>query len=207
MSKRRRRSRIDVGVFIGFGGEEIKLRDTIGRSIEIHSDDLVEDLFEPCSAALCWSTTHLQLAVAGRTFMQPWQRRKQTQTKFVDILAPWELLQPVAVTVIMQLPPEDFSAPGEQRLCVCHFGGCCKLCRCPGSGICPGCGNNGCCRSNDCGCACCEGSVTIADLERKPRALFCPYKGCRQRVVDDSCLVMLLSLPLRRRRQVLSRFV
>ena len=65
MSERRRRSRIDVGVFIGFGGEEIKFRDTIGRSIEIHSDDLVEDLFEPCSAALRWPTTHLQLAVAG----------------------------------------------------------------------------------------------------------------------------------------------
>ena len=181
-----RMRRIDVVVFDGFGSKQIKLSNTIGRPFVIYSDSLVEDLIEPCSAHLDWPTTHLQLAVAGHTFTQPLQRRGQTRTQFCAILKPKELMQPVVVTVIKQLPPEDFSAPNAQSLCICHFGGCCKLCRCPGGGICPGCGNNGCCRSNNCGCDCCKSSVTIADLERKPMALFCPYKGCRQRVFDDS---------------------
>ena len=75
-------------------------------------------------------------------------------------------------------PPEDFTnAIGK---CLCDFGGCCRACNVPGSQLCWGCGNNGCCRTGNCGHTCCR-----AVVHRRAQGAVCPLSGCVPSWVSD----------------------
>ena len=79
--------------------------------------------------------------------------------------------------------PENFQDPEAAGLCLCNFGGCCRLCYAPGARICPGCGNKGSCRCNNCGCSCCDAVEKGLIREVLPAGfprLLCPVYGCRQ---------------------------
>ena len=142
---------------------------------KIREDTLIEDLFDPCSVALNWHVEFIKLVLDDKVFRFNKRIAERTRTRILDLISPADLLQqkPCRINVVLEMP-ENFGGD----CCLCSFGGCCKLCRVPGGRICPGCGNNGCCRASNCGCACCEENLPC---DGGPR---CPFKGCRPEWAD-----------------------
>ena len=80
--------------------------------------------------------------------------------------------EPIHVMVELLPPPPSYTS----TLCLCDFGGYCRLCRVPSNTICGGCSNKGCCRCGNCGHECCEDRVgTEAVLS------CCAIQGCQPR--------------------------
>ena len=78
--------------------------------------------------------------------------------------------QPLVIKFSRQFPSNFATCRG---VCVCGFGGCCRLCMVPSCSICDLCGNNGCCRCGNCGHDCCE---QVA--KRRRLSHLCGYQGC-----------------------------
>jgi hypothetical protein len=82
----------------------------------------------------------------------------------------------VWVSVVKDDPPSDYGQGACQGFCVCDFGGCCRLCLVPSSVICRACGNNGCCRTGNCGHECCENH----EVRKKRRGGACTAEASQE---------------------------
>ena len=136
-------------------------------STRIYPETTVEWLLPYVAEGLQWPISHVQLTV-GTTIVKYVHRIKErSMTPLVNFLDEKQLLVIHATRLRRPRRMGD-------GLCLCDFGGCCVLCRVPGKRVCKGCGNNGCCRSGNCGHQCCERHV------KRPRLAdtHCPFKGC-----------------------------
>ena len=124
-----------------------------------------------------WPVEWIRLAIGDQTFSWPHRLFNHWGS---DILLDQALMtfRQANTGIIAQVSygaPRDYQDPEARGLCLCNFGGCCKRCNVPTQHeICSGCGNNGCCRCNDCGCHCC----TDGPNGFQPKRL-CPFSGCK----------------------------
>ena len=156
-------------------GEVIPLSSHIATKVYSHCP--VEWYFDAVSTALDWPTSHISFMVTDnchkRHVLKHFIRKVLcSNTLLTDLQCDTEKV--VWVDVVKEASPKDYS--GLCR-CACDFGSCCQLCMVPSCRECDGCGNNGCCRTGDCGHNCCE-QAEIVDANR-----LCPYSGC-----SPSCL-------------------
>ena len=143
----------------------------------------IKDVFSACCETLQWPEEFMSLTIGDHTYKCP---RRDSEQKHLDIfvmtLIPSsgsQRLSDVSYDFTYYCwVPDNFQAPGAQGYCLCHFGGCCRLCFVPGNGICWGCGNNGCCHSVNCGCYCCKSPKGFHPERR------CPMAGCRPEWAD-----------------------
>ena len=143
----------------------------------------LRDVFLACSQALSWPCEFMTLIIDDQVFDFPRliSRQGHLDMKVIDVVQP-QPLDEILVRYHLQIP-SNFQDPNAQGYCLCNFGGCCKLCKVPGGEICSGCGNNGCCRSNDCGCECCLAGSTNNSFQPVRR---CPRVGCQPRWSDSN---------------------
>ena len=145
-------------------GEQIDLGH---YSTRIDDVVMVEWILDPVAKALDWPVTHVALNVGDVTVKYVTPRAHRTQTFMKSFVEFGKVLTIQAV----RLPrPTEFT----ERNCICDFGGCCRLCLVvQGGSMCSGCGNNGCCRSQNCGHLCCESRQNNrADIHAT-----CPFTG------------------------------
>ena len=136
---------------------------------------------EACCQALAWPREFMTVTVNDESFNFPRLRRQQEHLhrRLLDIVETSQ--REIVVTYYLRMP-SNFRDPIANGYCLCAFGGCCKLCIYPSSEVCGGCGNNGCCRTDNCGDECCEGEE-ITEPERR-----CPFLGCKPEwAVDWHC--------------------
>ena len=172
-------------------GEELDMLDTsyaIPRPFKFVSrSTTIKDVFSACCKTLQWPEEFMILENGGNTYEWPRLTREQEHLyTLVTTLTPSSGSQGLSDVsydfTFLRRVPDNFQAPGARGFCLCHFGGCCRLCFVPSNRPCWGCGNNGCCRSANCGCSCCESPRGI-DPERR-----CPLMGCRPEWADDDGL-------------------
>ena len=163
------RRRLSVTFISGISGEEISRKDDWGRRlIHVYTDEYIQKLFIPCSVTLRWHANYLRFVIGEAIFHACTIR--DASNLWQNIVG--EGSTECCISVMKEPMPSDFQL--IRGLCICYFGGCCRLCYQPGGGICSGCGNNGCCRCANCGCACCECNISAAHVE-----VFCPMSGCK----------------------------
>ena len=133
------------------------------------------EVFEAVSKCAQWPLEWIRLIIGDHQFEWPRLRRLQDHLRAPVMCYVNPDVAEIVATVNFRFPDNfhDSAAPGY---CLCDFGGCCTLCNVPSCEICPGCGNNGCCRSDSCGHDCCA-AVARGD-SFQPRYL-CPMSGCR----------------------------
>lgn len=136
-------------------------------SMRIYPETTVEWLMSYVAKALSWPISHVQLTVGSTSVKYIHRIKERSRTRLVTFL---DEKQPLVIRATRLERPKRM----EDGLCLCDFGGCCVLCRVPGRRECKGCGNNGCCRSGNCGHRCCERNV------KRPRLAdtYCQFKGC-----------------------------
>ena len=173
--RQRRHTKLCVSVHL-LSGEIVMLKDYLGEAQKtvdvLFYLSTVEDLIPRCSETLCWHQDFLQLVFEQHKFKYQYLAKHKT---------PWSSIinEPGTETYSLQLllvaMPDDFRL--HKGLCICAFGGCCRLCPVPTSGCdggCVGCGNNACCRCKNCGCDCCAKDLNPSDLK-----VVCPMIGCK----------------------------
>ena len=172
------RSRLRV---YALGGEELDMLDTsyaIPRPFKYVSlSTRIKDVFSACCETLQWPREFMILRMGGNTYKWPRLLSEQQHLHIlVTTLIPSSGSQQLSDVsydfTCLRRVPHNFQSPDSQGYCLCNFGGCCRLCFVPSSEVCWGCGNNGCCRSVNCGCSCCESPKGIHPERR------CPISGC-----------------------------
>ena len=145
--------------------------------MQVYPHMTIADLFDACGHALKWPQKFMTLMIGedGMTIFgyhseQPY-RDEWFLLNFFSAS-----LEEIKITIFLHMPT-NIRGGEAKGFCLCYFGGCCKRCYVPSNEICWGCGNNGCCRSKNCGCECCmaEGgrNIQIASMR------VCPILGCR----------------------------
>ena len=137
----------------------------------------IKDVFR----AVHWPTEFMQFRIGDKFYDFPrlHSKQKYSKTSLIGLSSSAGLaglseeIHEITVFYYCWMPA-DFQAPEARGYCLCNFGGCCSLCKVPSIEICKGCGNNGCCRTGDCGCDCCV--QESKDLRPRRR---CPISGCR----------------------------
>jgi hypothetical protein len=150
----RRQSAYRIRLVRAFSSTEVKLPHV---STRVHEHTPLEWFLPYVAKAVEWPVDYIALHAFGATARQRHKSRGWPATLLHD-LAGAAGHQGRIITVAVELlpPPAVYSGPAG---CICDFGGCCRLCFVPSTGGCVGCGNNGCCRSGDCGHPCCESLV------------------------------------------------
>jgi hypothetical protein len=184
------RRRLRFEVVRSITGERVQLPHLSNRlSNRFYENTTVEWVLEQVGQHLHWPTSHLTLG-AGETTVRYIHRISEIpNTKIIDLAMASGYTVDLTATqahdarpFTLQLtklpPPDNFSGRG---LCLCNFGGCCRACNAPNNTPCWGCGNNGCCRTGDCGELCCLG--VIQRSSRRP--FVCPLVGCVPCWIDD----------------------
>ena len=112
-------------------------------------------LIELVAKKLKLPSEFVMLLVYGQRFQLPDAWEYPVVNLVIDCTAGSSENQAFDVGVVL-LKPDNFKAPELRGFCLCNFGQCCVRCAVPSSYVCWGCGNNGCCRTGDCGHQCCE---------------------------------------------------
>ena len=154
------------------GGETIALRDYSGR---IYQETDISWVLRIAGELIDWPLGSLSLVVGRRTFKWCHRIALRDRTSLLKLRAECVkegVIHPAGtlkIGVVLDAPPERF----ERGSCICDFRGygCCVTGRTDGwsrcceqimqRGLeahyeCRLCGNNGCCRSGNCGHPCCE---------------------------------------------------
>ena len=153
--------------FVLVGGGRIHLEQYCTRVDELST---LEEFLRPVAQALDWRVSHISLTLNHVTVAYTARISQRTRTNILSLVSDRDdSLEPVTVTVYKFPPPTDFR---DYAGCMCDFGGCCCNCSVQSSTECWGCGNNGCCRSGNCGHPCCE----IAEVRPNQG---CPISGCK----------------------------
>ena len=129
-----------------------------------------------------WPVAWIRVTIRDETYVWPRLLKLQGHLR-TPVMKLCDINADEIVVFIHFAYPENFQDPEAAGLCLCNFGGCCRLCYAPGAGRCPGCGNNGCCRCNNCGCSCCDAVEKGLNREILPAGfprLLCPVYGCRE---------------------------
>ena len=168
-------------------GEELHMFDTsyfFPRPFKHASPSTtIKEVFLVCCETLQWPREWMMLSIGENTYQ--WSEQQHLDSLVMTLTPSSGSQQLCDVSydfTYLRRVPDNFQAPEAQGLCLCDFGGCCRLCFVPNNVPCWGCGNNGCCRCVGCGCSCCESGEGI-DPERR-----CPLMGCRPWWADDDGL-------------------
>ena len=156
------------------GGEVIPMTSCSSR---INHNTTLEWILPYVAKKLSWPSEYVNLTSKGAVVAHVHEIRNRTQT-FMSNLDPASPLLTIYARKLRR--PELFDL--NHRLCLCDFDGCCRQCAVPGRLPCRGCGNNGCCRTGNCGHACCERN----DNDRFRFLDWCRFKGCRPRWASRS---------------------
>ena len=138
-------------------------------------------LLNPIAHNLQWPVSHIALIVGqvvvkyihriarrSKTYILPLMAAK---TQLITIQA-YRLPRATSFSRIQDVDADD----NNFSECLCVFGVCCRKCQVAGSSICSGCGNNGCCRSQNCGHDCCTTDIDVLPIKLDG----CPFSGCKQ---------------------------
>ena len=154
-------------------------------STRIYDNTTLEWLLPYVARSLSWPISHVRLTAGGTTVKYILRIAHRTMTRIVDLnLSETSEARPFVIQATLLPPPEDFLPADAEAddarlirgLCLCDFRGCCRLCKKPGLPrrcVCSGCGNNGCCRSRNCGHTCCGEGIAERDLRSR-----CPFQEC-----------------------------
>ena len=158
-------------VINALNGCEIKLdNDKLKVSLRIYDNTTLEWLLPRVSEALEYPASHVRLTVGSTTVKYIHRISERKETRLVDLNQPPDRCGRHLIIQAMKLQrPKSFLTSSS---CLCDFGGCCMQCMVPSSVYCIGCGNNGCCRSQNCGHKCCEEG-------RQPLNDHCSFRGCK----------------------------
>ena len=174
-------------VYKAMDGEELHMFDTsyfFPRPFKhVSPSTTIKEVFLVCCETLQWPREWMMLSIGENTYQ--WSEQQHLDSLVMTLTPSSGSQQLCDVSydfTYLRRVPDNFQAPEAQGLCLCDFGGCCRLCFVPNNVPCWGCGNNGCCRCVGCGCSCCESGEGI-DPERR-----CPLMGCRPRWADDDGL-------------------
>ena len=139
-----------VRFYQALSGDEIFLP---GICTKVRPESEVEWYFRNIALLLRRPEEFISVAVtdvAGDSHLIRYKKRKRVQSHTLLTSLKKEADGTVWMAVMLDEAPPDY----RTGLCVCDFGGCCRLC---GSNVpreC--CGTDGCCRSAKCGHECCE---------------------------------------------------
>ena len=148
-------------------GEVIRMSSCSSR---IYHNTTLEWILPYVAEQLSWPSEYVILISEGATVAHVHEIRDRTQT-FMSDLDPASPLLTIYAWKLRRPELFDFN----HRLCLCDFGGCCRRCAVPGRSPCRGCGNNGCCRTGDCGHVCCKRNYS----DGIQYSDWCRFKGCR----------------------------
>ena len=138
-------------------------------------------LLNPIAHNLQWPVSHIALIVGQVVVKYIHRIARRSKTYILPLMAAKSHL----ITIQALRLPRATSFSGLQDVdaddnnfseCLCVFGVCCRKCQVAGSSICSGCGNNGCCRSQNCGHDCCTTDVDVLPIKLDG----CPFSGCKQ---------------------------
>jgi len=153
----------------GLTGQEIVLPRRI--STRVSRVTTLEWFLPYVAAAVEWPVTHIALHSLGKTVQHVQRTHERTWTLLEELANNARYHGEVIPIAVLLLPPPLLYNDGS---CICDFGGCCRLCFVPSNTGCSGCGNNGCCRSGNCGHPCCKKMVGLQDVLHR-----CDRQGCR----------------------------
>ncbi len=153
-------------------GERIEVPTSVDT--RIHTVTTLERILPYVAESLRWPVSHVSLSAGGTTVKYIHRIKHRTVTRITEL----EMFQTSeSQTFVIQATalqrPRTFTNEDEIIYCLCDFGGCCRRCRVPGARSCRGCGNNTCCRSQNCGHQCCEEGSVVNGEEH------CPFSGCQ----------------------------
>ena len=168
------------------GGEPLKLLNhayAVPRPFDfVREDTTLGEVFKAASKAKdSWPVEWMKVVTGDHQFEWPRLLKLQEHLRTPVIqLCGDPNADGILVTVCFSFP-DNFQDPKASGYCLCNFGGCCRLCYVPSCVVCPGCGNNGCCRSNDCDYSCCDAIEKGVGFQAQMR---CPVSGCRPAWAD-----------------------
>ena len=185
--EKKRHGRPRLRVYAALDGKELHMLDTRYANPRpfkyVSPSTRIMDVFSAVCKTLQWPAEFMILIIGSNTYKWP---RLLSEQQHLQILVTtlitssgFQRLSGVSCNfTYLRWVPDNFQAHDARGYCLCIFGGCCRLCFVPGDGICWGCGNNGCCRSVNCGCYCCKSPKGFHPERR------CPIAGCRPEWAD-----------------------
>ena len=169
------------------GGEPLKLLNhayAVPRPFDfVREDTTLGEVFKAASKARdSWPVEWMKVVIGDHQFEWPRLLKSQEHLRTLVIqLCGDPNADGILVTVCFSFP-DNFQDPKASGYCLCNFGGCCRLCYVPSCVVCLGCGNNACCRSNDCDYSCCDAIEKGVGFQAQMR---CPISGCRPAWADS----------------------
>ena len=141
------------------------------RDSRIHEAVTLEGLLPDVATAMNWPVSHICLVVDNTIVKYIHRISERKRTRLLDLCS----VGTECIVQAIKIGPPDKFLPEE--VCICDFGGCCCECMVASNRPCEGCGNDGCCRTGNCGHSCCESRCFRG--EASDLTLRCLLEGCK----------------------------